>query len=225
LLHYAMVCSTETVNLQRREGQLKVGGTLICVFGAIVMALFRGPVVLPSKEAIFSSLDKVSAGDHEQAEASGLLLSTFFDWGLSTWHVGVICLIGNCMCLATYLAIQAPVLRKYPASISVTAYTYSFGAAFMLMTAIFTTNDLTDWYLTRSEVFAVCYAGIVASAINYGLLTWSNKTLGPSMVALYIPVQPAASAFLSRIFLGSSIYLGTVVGGVLIVSGLYMVTW
>ncbi|XP_010481596.1 PREDICTED: WAT1-related protein At5g45370 [Camelina sativa] len=219
----AVLMGTEKVNLFKIEGQTKVGGTLVCVSGAVVMALFRGPALFGGEDAASSVNSLVF--DRNQLEPNGWLVSSFLGLGLDLWHIGVFCLIGNCICMAAFLAVQAPVLKKYPAYLSVAAYSYFFGTSIMITTAIVFVKEPTDWSLTQSEFFAVIFAGMFASALNYGLLTWSNKILGAALVSLYNPLQPATSAFLSTIFLGSPIYLGSVVGGILIICGLYMVTW
>ncbi|KAM0026848.1 putative EamA domain-containing protein [Helianthus debilis subsp. tardiflorus] len=214
---FATIMGTETVNLLRTEGQVKVGGTFVCVCGAIFMVMFRGPVVFGYSENDLSIHNEISA--RGQPEPAGWLLSIFIGLGFDNWHLGFLCLIGNCMCMAAFLAIQ---VSCKPIGYSIFV---PFGVIFLVSTAFVMNSESTDWSLTESEFRAVLYAGTIASALNYGLLTWSNKILGPSLVALYNPLQPAASAFLSRIFLGSPIYLGSIVGGFLIISGLYLVTW
>ncbi|XP_027359902.1 WAT1-related protein At4g19185-like isoform X2 [Abrus precatorius] len=220
---FTVMMGIETVNLRRYEGLAKIGGTFICVFGAILMVLYRGPAVIGYTE--MDNVVQIETGATGLAEPSRWLINGLQDFGLEQFQIGVVFLIGNCICMAAFLAIQAPVLKQYPANLSVTAFSFFFGVALMVIVSFFMVNESSDWILTKSEILAVVYAGTVASALNYGLVTWSNKILGPALVALYNPLQPAFSASFSQIFLGSPIYLGSIIGGSFIIAGLYIVTW
>ncbi|CAL4914692.1 unnamed protein product [Urochloa decumbens] len=215
----AVIAGVEAINVSTKHGVLKVVGTAVCVSGAVLMALYRGP-----------SLISMGGTDDASENATPIpgvwLTSAMLElFGLEAWHLGVLCLIGHCFLVGAYLVIQVPVVVRYPASLSLTAYSYFFAAIFMVLTGVFSTNGLHEWALTKAEIVAVLYAGVVASCTCYAIMTWANKILGPCLVALYNPLQPAFSTVLSTIFLGAPVYVGSIVGGIFIVAGLYIVTW
>ncbi|KAH0724861.1 hypothetical protein KY284_000726 [Solanum tuberosum] len=63
----------ETAKLLIVEGQTKVGGTIVCVSRAILMAVFRGPVVFGDSTVDFTAQIEISA--KVQPEPTGWLLS------------------------------------------------------------------------------------------------------------------------------------------------------
>lgn len=90
--------------MRANEGRMKVVGTVICVSGAILMAFYRGPAIIGS--SIYSLSNYTAVGMKSQPEPAGWLASGLLGFGLEKWHVGVLCLIGNCVCMATYFVLQ-----------------------------------------------------------------------------------------------------------------------
>ncbi|KAI3894182.1 hypothetical protein MKX03_003739 [Papaver bracteatum] len=146
-----ILCSTQKVNLLNIEGQLKVGGTIICVSGAILMVLFKGQLYSETMSLYCCTGNDFIVG--AQPELSGWFISGLLTTSLTKFHIGMLCLIGNFFCLS----LQAPLLLKYLASLSVTACSYFFGAIFMVIAGISATDGNIVWTLMRSELATVLY--------------------------------------------------------------------
>ncbi|KAI3865068.1 hypothetical protein MKX03_017698 [Papaver bracteatum] len=108
------------------------------------MVLFKGPSIIGNDVGELlhgAATNDLIAG--AQPQPAGWLISGLLGIGLTKFHIGMLCLFGNCFCLAAYLSIQAPLLLKYPASLSVTAYSYFFGASLMVIAGISATDGNT----------------------------------------------------------------------------------
>jgi drug/metabolite transporter (DMT)-like permease len=134
---------------------------------------------------------------------------------------GVLALVGNCLCMAAYFTLQDKALEEHPYPLSLTAYAYVAGTLFL---AIGTPFFAASWHFEPTALIAALYAGTIASACNYLILSAASQAIGPTATTLYLPLQPVASGLLGYLFLGIPVPTGTMFGGTLILAGLYSVS-
>ncbi|ESW32700.1 hypothetical protein PHAVU_001G010100 [Phaseolus vulgaris] len=217
----AAIFRIEQVRLNRKDGLAKVAGTILCVIGATVITLYKGPT-------IYSPATRVNS------MSSNTITTPVFDFGSlslgdakgKNWTLGCLYLIGHCLSWSGWLVLQAPLLKKYPARLSVTSYTCFFGLLQFLVIALVLERDAQAWlFHSGGEAFTILYAGVVASGIAFAVQIWCIDRGGPVFVAVYQPVQTFVVAIMATIALGEEFYLGGIIGAVLIVAGLYFVLW
>lgn len=210
----AAILRIEKVRVDRKDGLAKVIGTVLCVAGASVITLYKGPTIYSPVPPLQNS-----------TVVTPLLLSLGDAKG-KNWTLGCIFLIGHCLSWSAWLVLQAPVLKKYPARLSVTSYTCFFGVIQFLIIAAFLESDSQAWLIhSGGELFTVFYAGVVASGIAFAVQIWCIDRGGPVFVAVYQPVQTLVVAIMASVALGEEFYLGGIIGAVLIITGLYLVLW
>ncbi|CAN1266916.1 WAT1-related protein At3g18200 [Linum perenne] len=204
----ASVLGVEQVNLRRRDGLAKVLGTIACIGGATIITLYKGPPLL-----------------HNNQEQQPLMESDESK-KLQNWTWGCIYLLGHCLSWAGWMVFQAPVLKKYPAKLTMTSFTCFFGLIQFLFIASFLETDLNNWKIhSLEELFTILYAGIVASGIVISLQTWCIQKGGPVFVAVFQPLSTILVAIMAALILGDQLYSGGMIGAVLIMFGLYCVLW
>jgi len=206
----------EKVHISRRDGLAKIIGTVACVSGATIITLYKGPPIThiwrPNLE-VTASYFKAFQGNDLSAKSEN-------------WTLGCIYLLGNCLAWSGWIVLQAPVLKRYPARLSVTSFTCFFGVIQFLIIAAFFETDLEHWKIhSGGELFTILYAGFVASGIAFSVQIWCIDRGGPVFVAVYQPVQTIAVAIMASIILGEQFYLGGIFGAILIIIGLYLVLW
>ncbi|CAN1288260.1 WAT1-related protein At1g25270 [Linum perenne] len=110
---------------------------------------------------------------------------------------------------------------------------YSSTALMSMMASIqsvcfcmFVEKDWSQWKLGLNvRLLAVSFAGIVASGLAMIATVRIVEIRGPVFTSAFNPLLLVFVAIISSLILGEQLYLGSLIGGILIVCGLYLVLW
>ncbi|XAR62792.1 hypothetical protein NMG60_11017672 [Bertholletia excelsa] len=206
----AIIFRLERVNLKQKHGVAKVIGTAITITGAMVMTLYKGPIV--------DFMPNSHASDHHQANSSSS--------NQQHWVIGTILLLACFSGWSGFFILQSITLKQYPAELSLTALVCLMGMVGGSVLAFIMERDMKAWVVRFDcGLLAAVYAGVVCSGIAYYVQGVVNRARGPVFVTVFNPLCMIITAVLGAIVLAEKIHLGSLIGATIIVLGLYTVVW
>lgn len=139
-----------------------------------------------------------------------------------SFNYGDILFFGSQVCWAIYLLLSRKIMMEF-SPLAVTAWAGAAGAILMCIVALWDgTTAATD--ITTTGMLSMSYlifgGGVLA-------MTWWNcgvKVVGPSRAAVFTNIMPLVGMILAVLFLGEQLGWQEIVGGLWIVTGVYLTT-
>ncbi|KAJ4965765.1 hypothetical protein NE237_017614 [Protea cynaroides] len=209
----AVLMRIERTSLKHQYGVAKVLGTVTCVSGALLVALYKGPSIkfmnwYPSvhNEVSQSSLIN-SRPKMEWVKGSLIMLSAYTAW--SSW-----------------LILQGPIMKIYPAKLRLINLQCAFSCIQSAILALILNRNPSSWKLGWDiHLLSVAYCGLIVTGITYWLQVWCIEKRGPVFTSLFTPLALLITAIFSAFIWKETLHWGSVGGAILLVGGLYSVLW
>ncbi|XP_050250391.1 WAT1-related protein At2g39510-like isoform X2 [Quercus robur] len=205
----AWILGLEKVYIRRLHGQAKVLGTTVTVGGAMLMTLVKGPMLnLPWTNG--NAHQESTSAANKQALVKGALM-----------------ILVGCVCWSGFIILQAITLKSYPAELSLTVLICLMGTLESSILALaMEWGNSTAWSIHFDvKLLAVVYSGIICSGFAFYIQGVIMKEKGPVFVTAFNPLSMVLVTIIGSFILSETMYLGRIIGAVVIVVGLYMVLW
>ncbi|CAN6349442.1 unnamed protein product [Urochloa humidicola] len=212
----ALLLRMEAMKLKSSPGMAKAAGITLCLAGVLIIALYAGPLLRPlNRHRVLADHGSKQAAAAQRVISKGL------------WILGTFLTLVACVAWSFFFVFQALLLKEYPNKLLAALIQCLFGTVQSLLVAVAMERDhgFSRWKLGLNlSLVSVAYSGIVGTAICLYLQTWCVAMKGPVFLAMWNPLCLLLTLLCSSL-LGETVHLGSILGGILLVGGLYSVLW
>ncbi|XP_006658516.1 WAT1-related protein At1g09380-like isoform X2 [Oryza brachyantha] len=210
----AVIFRMEKLKLKTCLGVTKVIGTVICVGGTMVISLYKGKLLhlWPTHLLTPAQLHSVGGGggspDHH-----GMLVGTLF-------------LCGSCLSYALWFIVQAKVSKEFPSKYLSTMLACLLGTVQAAVLGVAVDRDPSAWVLRWDlQLLTVVYSGVFNTAASFCLITWAVTRRGPTYPSMFNCLALILTVVLESVLLGTDVSVGSLLGALMIIVGLYAFLW
>ncbi|KAL3845434.1 hypothetical protein ACJIZ3_002837 [Penstemon smallii] len=203
----AVCLRMESLAITKKHGMAKVLGSILGLSGAMAFIFYKGPPLYSSSKNEASNSITKTYSKEEWVKGSLLMLTAVFTW-------------------CVWLIMQAPILKEYPAKLRLTTLQCGLSCVTSTIYGAVRERDISSWKLGWDfNLLSVAYCGIVVTGVTYWWQVWVVAKKGPVFTAVFGPLALAITAIFSALFLNETLHGGGLLGGALLIGGLYSFLW
>ncbi|CAN6285659.1 unnamed protein product [Urochloa humidicola] len=204
----AIILRMEIVDAKSLRGLAKIAGTVVSFAGVTTMTLYKGAVI----RCLWKPVHIHSGGGGAVAHDS--------------WVKGSVLAVASCICWSIWYIMQASSLKRYPAQLSLTAWMCTVGGIQSTIFTVFMQHKPEDWLIGFGLKFwCIVYSGLACNGFTVFVQLWCTEKKGPVFVTMFNPLSTIMVAILAYFIFGENLYVGSIIGGVIVILGLYMLLW
>ncbi|XP_044465273.1 WAT1-related protein At3g28050-like [Mangifera indica] len=199
----------EKLACRKASSQAKVLGTFVSIAGAFLVTLYKGhPIFMLSSPTV------------PLAQPQPLHSSN------SNWAIGGLFLTAEYILVPLWYIVQTQIMKEYPAELTVVFFYNLCVSLVAAVVGLIAERDSSAWRVRPNIALAsiVC-SGLFGSCMNNTVHTWALRLKGPVFVAMFKPLSIAIAVAMGVMFLGDTLYLGSLIGATIISIGFYTVMW
>ncbi|KAK1349809.1 Nodulin MtN21 /EamA-like transporter family protein [Heracleum sosnowskyi] len=209
----ALCFRLEKLNWDKTSGKAKVMGTLLSLAGAMVLTLYKGPDIVRWN----THLDLVNHGNHHSGHAGGTRTNMV---------LGACASLVSVTCYALWFNVQAKIAEHYPCPYSSSALMITMAAIQCLLYCLCIQRDWSQWKLGWNiRLLNVSFAGVLSTGGLFTIVAWCVRIRGPLFVSAFNPLMVVIVALAGTLVLNETLHLGSMLGGITIICGLYVLLW
>jgi drug/metabolite transporter (DMT)-like permease len=118
--------------------------------------------------------------------------------------IGDLCILINASSFALYLVMVKPLMQKYTA-VTVMSWTFLFGGVLVLPIGAQELLAVKWSAITTAQAWSITFVVVMVTFVAYLLNTWALRWVNPSVVGMFIYLQPILATALSMAMLQSGL--------------------
>ncbi|GAA0140328.1 hypothetical protein LIER_01696 [Lithospermum erythrorhizon] len=194
----------EKLRLHRKAGKIKVCGAVLCLGGALIITVYKGRVVNPSRN--YDNNNTINVVSQIKTD----------------WTRGTIFLVCSCLSYGLWFIIQVKAFKVFPHRFWATVLTCVFASMQSAVIGLCIDRSKSTWKLGWNlQLITIIYSGALASGATFCIISWAIAKHGPTYPSMFNPISLILVAIVEGVFLGEDITIGSLIGMTIIVVGLY----